>query len=386
MINPPPIFKTRCLTRIGPYLWVAILFFTFSGCNFPALQANQQQPQAPEETIAYLYALQTYEALARTRQVAAVLEGTAPVPTQSPTDAASSELPMPETPTPTATSTLTPIPTPSYTQLVSSPTNTVNPPTQSPPTKTNTLPPPTATPGAPSPTNSPSPTITSTTPPSQNNTLCYNGNGQYEVPYNVNGPNLDGNIRYWTAPRYSVPYVVYGWEDYAGDYDVEGYFQLNWNNNYLFIAVNVQDERYKQFSDAASRLYEGDSIEILFDANLCDDINDGSMNQDDYQIGISPGYASVDGPKYTYQWYPSSKKLPSIVVGSDRNDQDDTIYEVAIPWSILGVSNPQPGSAFGFTLSISDNDHLEKEIQQTLKSSSSGRSFNPRTWGTIILK
>ena len=390
MITNQAKIKTRKLIFLIPILLSAIAFTTISGCTLTDLEivisSSQQEPTVPEETIAYLYALQTYEALASTRSIADNMEQTAAAPTQPPTETSSPKL-LPTEMIPTT------ILTPTATQTVSSPTITTaaSTSTEQAPTVTNTMSPPTETPAAPSPTITlthttvPTPTVTNTKAPSQNNTLCYYGNGQYEVPYNVNGPNLDGDIHYWTAPTYTVPFVVFGWADYAGDYDVDGFFQLNWNEDALFLAVKVQDERYKQFADGASFLYKGDSIEILFDANLCDDFYDGSMNQDDYQIGISPGYVSVDGPKYIYQWYPTSQKLSSIVIGSDRTPEDVTIYEIAIPWSTLGVSNPQPGSAFGFTLSISDNDDKTLELQQTMISSSSNRAFNPNTWGTIIL-
>ena len=60
--------------------------------------------------------------------------------------------------------------------------------------------------------------------------------------------------------------------------------------------------------------------------------------------------------------------------------------EVAIPWSTFGVT-PARGLVLGFALSVSDNDDSDKNVQQTMISTSPSRALdNPATWGLLTLR
>ena len=67
--------------------------------------------------------------------------------------------------------------------------------------------------------------------------------------------------------------------------------------------------------------------------------------------------------------------------------ETDPIYriEVAIPWSLLGVT-PYDGMRLGFAVSINDNDDTTKNVQQTMLSTAQYRNFlDPTTWGELVL-
>lgn len=351
--------------------------------------------QAPYETVAYLLAKGTYDAAAAATQQAVdasmIAELTTP---QSATSAIKSLDEMASTsqltsdaaatitaqsPTPSASSTPT---------LTSTPTRTSQSDVYSSPFPTNTY----------TPTITPTPTITTTTTQTATNAItatsttvptaltCDHGNGQY-IAWNLGtGPNIDGDIHYWTSPMYGVSLLIFGDKDWAGSYDLSGNFQVGWNADSLFVAVKVQDERYTQMIDNGYDIYLGDSLEIVFDANLCGDFNDSSMSSDDYQIGINPGYLSVNGDKYAFRWFPRpSGRMNEVTVGTTRHADDSTIYEFGIPWSALGVSNASAGQAYGFAVSISDNDSTSANEQETMLSSVY-RTFNPKSWAAVILK
>jgi len=60
--------------------------------------------------------------------------------------------------------------------------------------------------------------------------------------------------------------------------------------------------------------------------------------------------------------------------------------KMAIPWELFDIT-PVEGRAYGFALSISDNDNAGKAVQQSMVSNVSTRSFlDPTTWGDLILK
>lgn len=363
---------------------VTLVLVALVGCDLAMDQAGEQPvSQAPYETIAYLYAQETIAAAAVSSTAADQNAVSEEVEAKAlPTDADDGESVVMQTAT---NEDITPSPT-----LTTSPTETVAPsststsqPVYYPPSATFTLPP-THTATA---TATQTPTATNTPANTQaGGVVCNNGHATHLVAYMATPPSIDGNIRYWTSFIYQVPHLIKGHQSWAGAFDLSATFRSGWNEQYLFLAVTVQDERYIQNVDDGNEIYNGDSLEIVFDADLCGDFNDGAMNGDDYQIGITPGYVSVNGDKYAYRWFPRpSGRMYDVIVASVRGPGDVTIYEIGIPWSAIGVSNPAAGKGYGFTLSVSDNDNGSQNVQESMISSTY-RNFNPKSWGTIILQ
>jgi hypothetical protein len=355
-----------------------ILLSILAGCNLPAMTESEAQSQVkvPEqlETIAYIYAEMTADA----NLAGEVIQDTSTsVPKSIPTESEPTE----EPPKPTETSTDTPAPSATSTDIPASvpmlPASTNTPmasPTEMPEQATST----------------PTLTLTATNVPSatyagDSHKLCEYGAGAIYAAQFLTPVNVDGDTHFWNLAVYDVPFVVYGADRHSGDWDLDPTYQVGWSNDYLYLAVRVQDDRYRQFSDGAAQIYQGDSVEIFFDADLCGDFGNNSMSSDDFQIGISPGYVDISGPKYAYQWYPSSQRLFNVLVGSNRTPEGQTYYEIGIPWTVLGISNPHPGSAFGFALSVSDNDDPNANKQETMLSSVH-RAFKPEVWSTLILQ
>jgi hypothetical protein len=198
-------------------------------------------------------------------------------------------------------------------------------------------------------------------------------------------PNLDGEWDEYDSDTYSVNNVVFGADEWEGLDDLSGSVRFGWDEDYLYIVVKVTDDNYVQNSSGYS-LYEGDSLEINLDENLQGDFNSTDRSDDDYQLGISPGFGDVDGAKEAYLWFPRDKsggKNQVEIASSGRSDGYNV--EAAIPWSVFGI-NPDQGDRFGFSFSISDNDNSDENIQQSMTSSVSGRKLlNPTTWGELIL-
>jgi hypothetical protein len=270
-------------------------------------------------------------------------------------------------------------------------TSTVTPP---PPTLTATLTstatiPPTATT-----TNTASPTATFTSipyvAPVYVTPYAYRPGGTYYASYF--SPSLDGNWGEWGSHVYSSGAIIYGAGNWTGKKDLDSSFRVSWDDSYLYIAVKVIDDIYSQ-NATGGELYKGDTVEILFDANLYGDGYYTALSSDDFQLVLSPGLGDVHGSKEAVLYYPRSrsgtKNTVEISSSYSPNSPEGTNHyylEAAIPWGVIGVSNPESGDAYGFLLSTSDNDNTSENVQQTMSSSYAGRKFlNPTTWGTLIL-
>ena len=200
-------------------------------------------------------------------------------------------------------------------------------------------------------------------------------------------PEIDGALADWgNSLGYGVPNVV------AGKTENTARYGLRWDDTYLYLAVKVADNFFVQETSGGANLYKGDSVEILFDANLKSNYCDATMNGDDYQLGISPGYlqGKSSAVQSAYLWYPTgSKGVRSFSMAANFTSAPDPagwLLEARIPWSLFGVS-PAGGDTYGFVFSVSDNDHPATAQQDGLISAVSRRSvpFNPMEWGTLII-
>ena len=198
-------------------------------------------------------------------------------------------------------------------------------------------------------------------------------------------PIIDGNLGEWPIVGYTASNVVFGPGFYSGAADLTMDFKIGWDATNLYIGVVVVDNLYVQ-NTSGSKLYLGDSLEIVLDASVSADYYDTRMTFDDHQLGISPGLYSPGSSPQAYMWYPSSKRgsLPVVDIAVIPT-ADGYILEAALPWSLFGVF-PAVDQHLGFAFSVSDNDAFGLNDQQTMISNVPSRFFsNPTTWGDLIL-
>lgn len=203
--------------------------------------------------------------------------------------------------------------------------------------------------------------------------------------YMSSPPVLDGVLSEWSASKYPLNTVVFGADKWTDAADLSGSLMAGWDNNNIYLAVPVVDNRYVQLT-SGENLFLGDSLEVLLDANLPVDYYDRNLNSDDYQIGISPGNPQPGSNPQAYLWFPKSKagglsqaKIAAVPTSNGY------IVEAAIPWSVFGIS-PAGGQHYGFAVSISDDDNTDKAIQQTMVSNISKRVLtDPTSWGDLTL-
>ena len=134
-------------------------------------------------------------------------------------------------------------------------------------------------------------------------------------------------------------------------------------------------------------IYKGDDIELQLDTSLATDFSIASMNNDDYQLGISAGRGSLTGPKEAYLWYPrviQGSVTDQLLIAVQPGNGFHTV-EVRIPWSLFDIV-PFTGQRLGFALALSDNDNPSLNDWQSMVANTPGRkTTDPTTWGELHL-
>lgn len=197
-------------------------------------------------------------------------------------------------------------------------------------------------------------------------------------------PTIDGDLSEWDTDRFSLSEVTFGADHWQSGTDLSATYALGWDSANLYVGVQVNDDIFVQTATGRS-LYKGDSLEILLDANLAGDFSSTVLSADDYQVGISPGNLDGRGPE-AYRWFPRSAEgsLSTVQAAAIATDSG-YIVEAKIPWVVFGLE-PDAGDAYGFVLSVSDDDQAGSAAQQSLVSSVRTRVLtDPTTWGTLIL-
>lgn len=254
-------------------------------------------------------------------------------------------------------------------------------PTEIPPTATDL---PTETP-LPIPTATALPTATNTAIPPTQVPPSHRTSPHIEAQYASYSPQMDGGWGNWETTEYNASYVSWDTDNWKNSDDLSASIKVLWDEQYLYVAWKVLDEKYVQISKG-EYLYEGDSVEVLIDTYVQSDYWTQYLDWDDYQIGVSPGRNTIGNKEEAFVWFPVSKKgtTTKIDIGVKEITGGYRVT-IAIPWSILGVT-PYNGARFGFAASVSDDDSKNGGVQQSMVSTSPYRILtDPTTWGDLIL-
>jgi hypothetical protein len=327
-------------SRIRVFLFLSVLLLAALACNFPAVSTPTPFIfPTPDLTMTAIF---------------------------NPTQAINPNIP----PTLAPAATNTPLPT------------TIAGPVTAAPTLVLPTAPPTATPTFSLPTAAPT-----STPAATEIVEGPEARPKYSVSatYFSDPPDLDGVFDEWGLEKYPIDNVVYGAGSWKNENDLSATAMLGWDEDNLYLAVNVQDNAYVQ-NATGENIYKGDSLEVLLDTDVSGDYYSDVLNGDDYQLGISPGSPNPGDDPEAYLWFPESKEGPRPKVKIGVNSVETGYHvEAAIPWSLFQV-DPSKGDHYGFALSVSDNDNPDQNVQQSMVSNDPNRSLSdPTTWGDLEL-
>ncbi|HLE27464.1 MAG TPA: sugar-binding protein [Anaerolineales bacterium] len=231
----------------------------------------------------------------------------------------------------------------------------------------------------------PAPTLTSAPLPTPTGELSRPNGPVIHAAHLPTPPRVDGDLNEWTLYSF-INQVVYRPENWVDAADQSAAFAVGWDSQYLYLAVQLTDDRHVQ-TEHGELIFKGDSLELLLDADLSGDYSDARLSADDFQLGLSPG-SLIAEPAEVYLWFPVSRegKPQGVSVAAQPYPAPEGYWlEAAIPWSLFNII-PAPGDRFGFALSSSDNDNPSAAEQQTMVSTVSTRRLtDPTTWGTLAL-
>ncbi len=181
----------------------------------------------------------------------------------------------------------------------------------------------------------------------------------------------------------SIANPVFGANDWHGPSDVSGQLWAGWDNTNLYLLVQVTDDVFVQ-EGSGLLLYQGDSVELQFDADLAGDFQSRVYNADDWQIGFSPGNLNTPNSRWEW-WVYRGNPGPGAPAMTAARTSDGYILGTAIPWTFLQTT-PKSGTVYGFAVNITDNDTPGTLEQKTIVSTSPVRQLNdPTSWGTLQL-
>jgi len=196
---------------------------------------------------------------------------------------------------------------------------------------------------------------------------------------------LDGELNEWNEViGQDLSYIVSGAEAYGGMADIAGTVYAQWDTSYLYLAARVFDDVYVQ-TRQDDRIDLGDALIVWLDTDLAGDFSLEVANEDDYQIGLSPGDFSSTTP-HGVVWKPQQRADwdQAIIVGARRRSDGYTL-EAMIPWPLL-AQQPAPGRAFGFAVQLVDNDQPGTLGQDTVLSGAPNlRPGVPTSFGNLVL-
>lgn len=208
--------------------------------------------------------------------------------------------------------------------------------------------------------------------------------------YQETVPVIDADPADWTAPLYLADQVVAGEGFRVSAQDISADFKIGWDQSNLYLAAVVRDSKFVQNSEE-SQLWRGDSLEIMLDTNVSGDYDDHQISGDDFHIGFSPGQLNLKkssrNPIEVFIWEPQTEYgLTEDIDIAFRLTDDGYLMEAAIPWDLLDTA-PISGQHFGFFFSVTDNDDVNFDRQQTIVSFIKERvPFNPTTWKDLVLQ
>lgn len=274
--------------------------------------------------------------------------------------------PAPASPTPPPTATTAPSPTPSPTATaVLSPTPA--------PTSTATAP------AAPSPS-----APTAARRPAEN--------GIDMVARRLSAPpKLDGDLKDWPGfPCYALdrPEQI-GYGDpavWGGPTDLSGGFCWGWDEEALYLAVDVRDEALRAFTKG--NFWENDYIELWIDADLAGDFDKAQNNEDDFQFGFMPGnFADVPARATVFVPGVPPSRLRQIQYSFVRTESGYR-GEIKIPFAVFGDALNRSGNRLGAALSFSDcdGDKPAQEMMISTAPKSIAQWGNPTLWNNLDLE
>lgn len=192
----------------------------------------------------------------------------------------------------------------------------------------------------------------------------------WTAAYFLKSPRLNGSIDDWNealpVPVAGVARVIRGEQYYKGDDDLSGVVRIGWNEQAVFLRVDVTDDAFSQ-TNSHSNLWLGDCLQLGFNLDpFLQQKDTGNVQADKTsqlrfsEINVArtaKGPVAYRGLAFDQMKLPAGT-LPEGAWKMNIEARTGTIiYELMIPWETLGATQPPAaGQAIGLGMAINDSD------------------------------
>ena len=165
----------------------------------------------------------------------------------------------------------------------------------------------------------------------------------------------------------------YFWKSPA---DLSAMINLKTDRKDLCLRIVVRDDIHKS-PYRAGELWKGDSIQLAFSI---------PRQKGEWKFGFSQ---MDDGTVQKYCWdvpagFTAGNAVRSMTVGVSRRESDQTtVYEVKIPFRVIGLSNVAGRKGFGFSMVVNDCDIDARESILYLSDGISSGILKPDLWPVL---
>ena len=190
-------------------------------------------------------------------------------------------------------------------------------------------------------------------------------------------PILDGVMdNVWLLSTEQVMTLFTGAEPTSPE-DCSGSWRALWDEEYLYVLVNVIDEALVQDSDP-SQGWLDDRVEIYVDG---DNAKGATTDDNDYQYNFRWNFGNVETP---VEWYNSPRSLQGVEYGVATTNSG-YLVEARMPWSTMTGDIPQEDQLIGINVMIDDDDDGGAEDTQFQWFTETTTPHVPSLWGTAVL-
>lgn len=185
-------------------------------------------------------------------------------------------------------------------------------------------------------------------------------------------PAMDGELREWASVPNAIQLnraeqVVYGRGKWTSPDDLSATVWLAWRGEYLFVAVDVTDDKFRQ-TQRGGDLCKGDHVELYLDTTPLSPSptareKGAPFGKGQFHFGFSPGNfqstgdALFDLKPEAVVFTPNGMAAQGVLVAAKRTEKGYGL-EAAVPWSLVGVK-PAVGVPLSVEIGASDTDSDE---------------------------
>jgi hypothetical protein len=180
---------------------------------------------------------------------------------------------------------------------------------------------------------------------------------------------------------------------YTGDHEAE--YQMAWDDENLYLRVNVTDDKFFHEQKDCIHRWNNDCLQVYIDT-ICDARSKETRGFDgnDYNYDFFP---NEDGTLTAFRRYAPEQQqagglfapMPNMVEpdvkGTFRKTEKGYIYEIAFPKRLIAPLQLKAGSVSGFAIYIADHDGSYIKSALTTTPPGTGGYLNPHLYPVMLL-